>query len=133
VSWIFLGVAAVEAIQADLIEKYGGSVGLRDAGLLESAVMRAENTANFNPDATTASIGASLSYGLIKNHAIIDGNKRVGLGALVDFLSLNGCRIVASQEEQVEMVVKVASNEISEDQWTAWVERSVVSKAGATD
>jgi len=69
VSWIFLGVAAVEAIQADLIEKYGGSVGLRDAGLLESAVMRAENTANFNPDATTASIGASLSYGLIKNHA----------------------------------------------------------------
>ncbi len=132
-SWIFLGVAAVEAIQADLIEKYGGSVGLRDAGLLESAVMRAENTANFNPDATTASIGASLSYGLIKNHAIIDGNKRVGLGALVDFLSLNGCRIVASQEEQVEMVVKVASNEISEDQWTAWVERSVVSKAGATD
>jgi len=61
VNWIFLDVAGIKAVQADLIEQYGGSHGLRDSGLLESAVMRAENKAAYEPDATAASIGASLS------------------------------------------------------------------------
>jgi death-on-curing protein len=96
VNWIFLGVAGVKAIQADQIDTYGGSHGLRDEGLLASAVMRAENKANFDPEATLASIGAALSFGLVKNHAFIDGNKRVGLGALVDFLALNGYMLLPS-------------------------------------
>jgi death-on-curing protein len=126
VSWVFLDVAAVIAIQADMIEQYGGSHGLRDAGLLSSAVHRAENKVNFDSDATVASVGASLSYGLIKNHAFIDGNKRVGLGALVIFLRLNGHKIVVNEIEQIEMVLRTASSEITEDEWTAWVERSIV-------
>ncbi len=109
-----------------MIEQYGGSHGLRDAGLLSSAVHRAENKVNFDSDATVASVGASLSYGLIKNHAFIDGNKRVGLGALVIFLRLNGHKIVVNEIEQIEMVLRTASSEITEDEWTAWVERSIV-------
>jgi len=125
VSWIFLGVAGIKAVQADEIETYGGSHGLRDAGLLESAVMRAENKAAYDPYATTASIGASLSYGLIKNHAFIDGNKRIGLAALVDFLALNGYMLNVAEEEQVTMVWRAAASEITEEEFTAWVERSV--------
>lgn len=87
--------------------------------------MRAENKVNFEPDATVAMVGASLSYGLIKNHAFIDGNKRIGLAALVDFLAFNGYRLMAATDEQIEMVKKVAASEMTEDEWAAWVERSI--------
>jgi death-on-curing protein len=87
--------------------------------------MRAENKANFDPEATLASIGAALSFGLVKNHAFIDGNKRVGLGALVDFLGLNGYMLQPSQDEQIATIWKVASSEITESDYAAWVERSI--------
>jgi len=87
--------------------------------------MRAENKANFDPEATLASIGAALSFGLVKNHAFIDGNKRVGLGALVDFLGLNGYMLQPSQDEQIATIWKVASSEITESDFAAWVERSI--------
>jgi len=86
--------------------------------------MRAENKATFDPKATAASIGASLSYGLIKNHAFIDGNKRVGLGALVDFLAFNGFFLTPTEDEQIATVLRVAASEMTEDEWTAWVERA---------
>ena len=76
-TWNFLSVDAVIAPHAALIEESGGSHGLRDAGLLESAISRAENKVNYDPDATVATVAASLSWGLIKNHAFIDGNKRL--------------------------------------------------------
>lgn len=89
-SWRFLDVAAIEALHEQQIVRFGGSHGLRDAGLLESAVLRAENKANYDPDATAASLAATLGWGLIKNHAFVDGNKRIGLVGMVVFLRLNG-------------------------------------------
>lgn len=124
-SFIFLDVAVVKAVQADLIDIYGGSHGLRDAGLLESAVLRAENKAAYDPEATLGAIAASLSYGLIKNHAFIDGNKRIGLAALVDTLAFNGHQLTASIEEQIATVLAVASSELSEADWTTWVESHI--------
>jgi len=85
-----LDLAAVVALHAQLIEESGGFHGFRDAGSLESAIARAENKVNYDPEATVAGAGASLSWGLIKNHAFTDGNKRIGLGALAIFLRLNG-------------------------------------------
>lgn len=123
--WNFLNVEAIEIVHADLIDTYGGSHGLRDAGLLESAVLRAENKASFDPDATIATLAASVSYGLIKNHAFIDGNKRIGLAALVDFLKINGYKVMLPLDEQIATVKLVASSEMTEDEWTAWVERNV--------
>ncbi len=124
-SFIFLDVAAVKAVQADLIDNYGGSHGLRDAGLLESAVLRAENEADYDSEATLGAIAASLSYGLIKNHAFIDGNKRIGLAALVDTLAFNGYQLTASTEDQIAAVLAVASSEMSEADWTIWVESHI--------
>lgn len=122
---VFLSVAAVEAIHKEQIELFGGADGLRDAGLLESAVMRAEFKAKFDGDASLAAIAASLGYGLIKNHAFVDGNKRVGLAAIVALLKLNGFMVKAPQAEKIAMVWHAAASEISEEEFAAWVERSV--------
>jgi death on curing protein len=127
-NWVLLNVEAIEKVHSDLIDQYGGSHGLRDAGLLESAVQRAENKIYFQPESTVAMVAASVSYGLIKNHAFIDGNKRIGLAVLVDFLRLNGYRLLPPNKEQVAMVQQTAASQISEEEWTAWVERSVALK-----
>ena len=84
-SWKFLDVAGVEALHKERILRFGGSPGLRDAGLLASAVSRAEMKAFYEPDASLAAIGGTLCFGLVKNHAFVDGNKRVGLAAMVVF------------------------------------------------
>lgn len=124
-TWNFLDVNAVVALHDELIEETGGSHGLRDAGLLESAISRAENKVSYDPEATVGTVGASLSWGLIKNHAFIDGNKRIGLAALAVFLKANGFLLTCSVEEETAMVLRVAASEIAEEEWTAWVVRSV--------
>ena len=124
-SWHFLNVEAVVALHAELIEESGGSHGLRDAGLLESAISRGENKVNYDPEATVASVGASLSWGLIKNQAFIDGNKRIGLGALAVFLKLNGFALPCPVEDEVATVLRAVASEMTEDEWAAWVVRSV--------
>ena len=98
---------------------------MRDAGLLESAIVRAENRAAYNEEATVAEIAASLSWGLIKNHAFIDGNKRIGLASMVVFLRLNGHSLSVPEAEQVAMVLRAAASEISEEEWTGWVGQNV--------
>jgi death-on-curing protein len=128
VTWNFLSVDAVIVLHAALIEESGGSHGLRDAGLLESAIARAENKVNYDPEATVATVAASLSWGLIKNHAFIDGNKRIGLAALAVFLEANGFSLICSVEEETAMVLRAAASEITEEEWTAWVARSVAAK-----
>ena len=72
-----------------------------------------------------AELAASLAWGLIKNHAFIDGNKRIGLAALAVFLEANGYMLTCAQDEQVELVLRAASSEITEEQWTVWVMRVV--------
>jgi len=69
-----------------------------------------------------------LSFGLIKNHAFLDGNKRIGAVALITLLDLNGFTLTCSEQEETDMVLRVAASQISEDEWTAWVERSVALK-----
>ena len=124
-SWKFLDVATVEALHQQQIERFGGSYGLRDAGLLESAVVRAQNKANYEDDSSAAVLAATLGWGLIKSHAFIDGNKRIGLVAMVVFLHLNGYRLTTDAAEETAMVLRAAASEMTEPEWTAWVERSV--------
>jgi death-on-curing protein len=125
VTWQFLTVEDVVALHRALINDTGGSHGLRDAGLLGSAIARAENKVNYDPEATVPTVGASLSWGLIKNHAFIDGNKRIGLAALVVFVKANGFSFDSSPAEETAMVLRAAASEITEDEWTAWVSRVV--------
>lgn len=72
-----------------------------------------------------ADVAASIAWGLIKNHAFIDGNKRVGFAAMVAFLEMNGHRMTGSQAEETAMVLRAAAGEINETEWTAWVVANV--------
>ena len=121
----FLNSAMIRAIHSDLIQRYGGSYGLRDAGLLESALARPLQLASYEPDATIAHLAAVLGWGLLKNHAFIDGNKRIGIAAMITFLKLNGHQLTCSEVEETAMVLRAAASELSEAQWTAWVESVV--------
>ena len=99
-SFRFLSVEAVEALHAKTIDRFGGSPGLRDRGLLESAVSRAENLAYYRPEASIGELASRSVGGLIKNHAFIDGNKRVGAISLITILDGNGYKLTCSEAEE---------------------------------
>lgn len=121
----FLTAAVVRVMHSDLIDQFGGSDGLRDLGLLESAVSRPRQLHPYVSNVSIGELAAVLGWGLIKNHAFVDGNKRIGLGAMVGFLRWNGYRLNCSEIEETAMVLAAAASEIPEEQWTAWVERTV--------
>jgi len=124
VSVRLLEVALIEAMQRQSIKDHGGAHGLRDRNLLESASARPEALEYYRPEASIAELAATLAWGLIKNHAFIDGNKRIGLICLVNFLELNGYALTCTEPEETAMVLSVAAGEVDEDQWTVWVMRN---------
>lgn len=109
----------VRTIHSELIQAYGGSYGVRDAGLLESALMRPQHLEAYEPEASIGQLAAVLGWGLLKNRAFVDGNKRVALAALVTFLKLNGYILTCSEVEETAMVLRAAASEIAEEAWTA--------------
>ncbi len=119
-AWNFLTVEDVERIHDEML-LLGGLEGLRDHGLLESAVIRPQQTAEYLEGASAADLAASLGYGVIKNRAFLDANKRTGLASVVIFLRANGYRLLATTAEKVRAVEDVASGQMSESEWTAWI------------
>ena len=110
----YLSVQEVVSLYSLLIAQSGGSSGLRDRGALESAVAQPE--ASFGgeglyPD--LASKAAAMGHSLIQNHPFVDGNKRIGHGAMEVFLLLNGHEIDASVHEQEQIIIGVASGNVS--------------------
>ena len=106
----FLTLDEVLAIHADQVERYGGLPGVRDLGLLESAL--AAPQAGFGGQVLHPTLEEKASaylFHLVKNHPFSDGNKRVGLAAALAFLGLNGLRLNASEDEVVELVLSVAA------------------------
>lgn len=98
-------------LHAQLIEATGGSDGIRDVGLLESALEAPFQS--YGGEELYPSIqakAARLCYGLVKNHAMIDGNKRIGAHAMLVFLALNGYEIEYSQKELSDLILDVAGD-----------------------
>jgi len=109
---IFLDLDMVMRTHRSLIERYGGSEGLRDAGLLHSAIAMAQ--ASFGGEALHPDLfamAAAYLYHLVQNHPFIDGNKRTGAAAVIIFLDLNGIEIEADEEGLVELTLRVASGQ----------------------
>ncbi len=123
---VFLDVERISALHSELIDTYGGAHGLREENLLRSALDRAENVLHYVENASLPRMAAALGWGLIKNPVFIDGNKRIGLAAVLAFLNLNGMQVAASEQESKSMVLQVAASEIDEAAWTAWLERVAV-------
>jgi death-on-curing protein len=106
----FLTLDEVLAIHADQVERYGGLPGVRDLGLLESAL--AAPQAEFGGQLlhpTVEEMAGAYLFHLVKNHPFADGNKRVGLAAALAFLGLNDLRLDAEEDDVVELVLAVAA------------------------
>ena len=124
----FVEVIEAIALQQDQIKRYGGDQGLRDRGLLESAIAmpRASFGGEFVHQDIVEMAGAYLFH-LAKNHAFVDGNKRVALAVMLYFLDWNEYRLVSTHSEVEELVLAVASGEMTKDQATVqlrgWIKR----------
>lgn len=120
----FLSRESVVALQRESLSEYGGLDGIRDEGLLQSALHRCEQRAHYEPDASLAVLGASLAFWLARNHPFNDGNKRIALVASFAFLEINGLSVTAPEIEVYEIFMALAAGELTEEQLADWFGRS---------
>lgn len=109
------------AVHDAQIREHGGSVGVRDEGLLESAVARPRNKHSHAERVDLATLAAAYAFGLAKNHGFVDGNKRAAFMAGYVFLGLNGMELEASEPEVVTTMKNVASGKLTESALTNWI------------
>ena len=105
-----------------IAEETGGSIGVRDEALLDSALENAFagfGDREFYP--TKEEKGARLGYTLISNHAFVDGNKRIGIHVMFSFLEMNGIRIVCTDEEMIHVGLSVADGRMGYDELLTWI------------
>lgn len=110
------------AIHDAQIAEHGGAAGIRDLGLLDSALARPRNAASYDSDASIPKLAALYALGVILDHPFVDGNKRVGLVLLELFLALNGFELRTSDAQCYEAIVSAASGEATEAEFSTWVE-----------
>ena len=114
-------------LHKQLIGQTGGSKGIRDEGLLEAAVLSPFQTFDGKElYPTVAEKAACLGYGLIKNHAFIDGNKRIGAHAMLVFLSVNGVETEYTQKELSDIILQIASGENDCSDLLQWINTHIV-------
>ena len=115
----------VLALHEQLLAEFGGSKGIRDEGLLNSALDRPENLFVYGQP-TLSELAAAYSFGLVKNHPFVDGNKRIGFAIAAVFLQLNGRMLVATEVDAVIQTLALAAGEIGEKEYANWLELSSV-------
>jgi death on curing protein len=120
--WISSAIAT--AMHDEAIYEFGGLAGMRNAGLLESALDRPRNLLAYEPQASIYRLAAALCVGIAKNHPFNDGNKRTALLATRAFLYLNGQELEPSQTEEVATLVAVADGSLAEQDLASWLERN---------
>ena len=109
-------------LHSALIEPFGGSDGVRDDGLLESALAAPFQTFDGEPIyPSVQSKAAQLGFGLIRNHPFVDGNKRIGAHAMLVFLELNGIVLRYEQQELIDIILAVASGETGRQGLLQWI------------
>jgi death-on-curing protein len=117
--WIWVTLEVAMAAHAEQLAEHGGGEGVRDSGLLESAMARPQNLVQYG-DPGIAELAASYAFGIARNHPFVDGNKRTAAVVSETFLALNGGVLMASDAELVVAFVALAAGELSEDELAAW-------------
>jgi len=116
--WVELDV--VLAIHDEQLAEHGGQPGVRDPGLLESALGRPRNQFAYGEPSITR-LAASYAFGISRNHPFLDGNKRTSLVVAELFLELNGYELIASDAQCVTTFLQLAAGELTEDQLAEWI------------
>lgn len=130
-SWRWVSKQALVLLHGESLATHGGREGMRDEGLLESALMRPQNIVAYAdggnpPDAAT--LAASYGVGLAKNHPFVDGNKRAAFLAVGLFLYLNGLRLQSTQTDATLTMLAVAAGDITEEAFAAWLRSHAVAR-----
>ena len=110
----------VLAIHGRQLRRFGGAPGLRDEGILRSALERPFNKWQYE-QADLAMLAAAYAFGLAKNHAFVDGNKRLAFLAMIVFLRKNGVRFAPDQAQSTKIILALAAGEVSEDNLARWI------------
>ena len=113
------------AVQEQLLSRFGGLAGVRDDGLLESALARPQQLFAYG-EPSVFELAAAYAHGIVKNHPFLDGNKRAGFMAAYIFLGANRFELDAPEEDAVAYTLALAAGEIDAPDFAAWLERSCV-------
>ena len=117
---LWLSKALILAVHDRLLADYGGRSGVRDEGLLDSALGKPQNLFAYGKP-SLFELAASYAFGIVKNHPFIDGNKRTGFVAAAAFLDSNGYELTASEVEATLKTLGLAAGDVSEAQYAAWL------------
>ena len=130
-SWRWITKSALMLLHGESLATHGGGEGLRDEGLLDSALARPLNLVAYAADDAppdVAALAASYTVGLAKNHPFLDGNKRAAFLATGLFLYLNGYQLNASQADATIIMLAVATGDITEDAFADWLRLHALKK-----
>ena len=108
------------AIHSRQLRRFGGASGLRDEGMLKSALERPVNKWTYE-QAALPELAAAYAFGLAKNHAFVDGNKRIAFMAMMVFLRKNGVAFVPDPAQATKIILALAAGEVSEESLTRWI------------
>ncbi|MDR3496294.1 MAG: type II toxin-antitoxin system death-on-curing family toxin [Ancalomicrobiaceae bacterium] len=116
----WLTLAEVLALHEKQLARFGGPSGIRDQGMLESALGRARNKWDYE-GADLPTLAAAYAYGIARNHPFVDGNKRAAFVAMMLFLRLNGVRFAPPQPEATQIMIGLAVGDVSEESLARWI------------
>ncbi len=123
--WVQRSVVLIAHDEA--LAAHGGASGVRDTGLLESALARPQNQFAYG-ETDVAALAAAYAFGIIRNHPFVDGNKRTAFMTAVLFLERNGLRFTASEVDAALNTLALASSEIGEEEFAAWLRENVTAR-----
>jgi death-on-curing protein len=121
----WLDLAIVLDFHSEQLSLFGGADGVRDLGLLESALARPINKFAYG-ETDLAALAAAYGFGIARNHAFVDGNKRTALASMIVFLGLNGMDLDAPQDTATAIVLSLAAGEITEETLASWIAEHIV-------
>jgi death-on-curing protein len=116
----WLSVDIILDIHSEQLALFGGPDGVRDLGLLESALARPINKFAYG-ESNLAALAAGYAFGIAKNHPFVDGNKRAAFASIIVFLGLNGIDLIAPPEQATAVMMALAAGEIGEDDVARWI------------
>jgi death on curing protein len=123
---IWIDKREVLIVHSMQLAEHGGSDGIRDETLLDSALAKPRNVFAYGDSASLPRLAASYAFGIARNHAFVDGNKRTALVVSEGFLRVNGLKIVTTPEEKYFTFLHLADGSLSEEELTDWFTRHAV-------
>jgi len=121
VPWTWVGENVVLAIHEAQLAEHGGIAGIRDEGLLSSALARPHNLEAYGDNPDAAALAATYAFGIARNHPFLDGNKRTAFVVMELFLTLNGWLLEADDAACISMMLTLASGDLSENMLAKWL------------